>query len=458
MDTETLIHKHLTGVANDSERAELRAAIRQEPQLVNDIFNEAIFADDLRELHERNAASTSSKAKLPAFYQTMAFKLAAAATVMLATGLGVFLCLSGTQAKDGVIISNMAGVEFSGTEICHEKTAISDREIQLKQGRLRLEIIHGGQVASRLAVEGPATFQMVSTREVRLKNGILTAEIVTPDHSLTVVTPKLKIRDVGTKFGVVVGTDSMVDTHVFQGKVELSSSEESSGLAGKLTVEANQSGRLVNDGKTEKVVMDKAAGQYFGFNGEYFENETTGYISLNPAMDLTLRSDGKVFVNQNLECGGESAGLKSRTYIKFDLSAIHQRSAEIKSARLRLMLVQTDLYGGTRVGLATAPWNYSDRPPFELSGNHSQATGWMAGSARQARDEMPWTPPQIGIYYQADVTAIVRQWLADPASNHGFVLLEPRDEAGHAFTQDRRIFAASRSATPPQLVMEWDDR
>lgn len=458
MDTETLIHKHLTGVANDSERAALRAALKQDPTLANDIFNEAVFAEDVRALHERNVASVSCATKIPAFYRTTAFKLAAAATIMLAVGLGVLLSLTRTPVEDGVIVAHMTGVQFSGTETCRVHTVISNREIILKQGRIRLEIIHDGQVASRLAVEGPATFRMVSPRELWLKNGLLTADILAPDHTLAVVTPKLKICDIGTKFGVVVGTDSMVDTHVFQGKVELSPTEQSSGLSGKFTIEANQSGRLVNDGKKDKVVVEKAEGQYFGFNGTHFANETKGYLSLNPELDLTVRSDGKSFVNQNLECGGESDDLQSRTFIKFDLSSIPRPPAEINSARLRLMLVQTDLYGGTRVGPATTQWNYSNRPSFDLRGNGFQAAGWMAGSARQARDDTPWTPPQVGIYYQADVTSIVREWLAHPESNHGFVLLEPRDEAGHAFTRDRRVFGASRSANPPQLVIEWDEQ
>ena len=93
----------------------------------------------------------------------------------------------------------------------------------LEPGWLRLEsglaqiVFYSG---ARIAIQGPAELEIVSPNEANLPAGRLTAEVPPQARGFRVGTPRMKVRDLGTTFGLAV-TDRQTALHVFKGAVEL---------------------------------------------------------------------------------------------------------------------------------------------------------------------------------------------------------------------------------------------
>lgn len=87
----------------------------------------------------------------------------------------------------------------------------------LEHGFVELEFYSG--VA--LAVEGPATMELISQREARLLSGRVTVEAGNDETTFLLHTPVGEVLDIGTRYGVVVDADGATETHVFEGLVDV---------------------------------------------------------------------------------------------------------------------------------------------------------------------------------------------------------------------------------------------
>lgn len=100
------------------------------------------------------------------------------------------------------------------------------REIRLKRGLLELDLNH----ESRVVVEAPATFRVISPRHVRLDSGRCYAEMEKGKSGLRIETPFSEVLDLGTKFAVDVpstqASSQTMSVHVFDGVVEVSGVNE----------------------------------------------------------------------------------------------------------------------------------------------------------------------------------------------------------------------------------------
>ena len=72
-----------------------------------------------------------------------------------------------------------------------------------------------------LIVNAPAKFDIKSDMEVILHRGTVRAKVGAAGHGFIIDTPKTKIRDLGTEFGISVAEDQSTEVHVFNGEVEL---------------------------------------------------------------------------------------------------------------------------------------------------------------------------------------------------------------------------------------------
>ena len=72
-----------------------------------------------------------------------------------------------------------------------------------------------------LVVKAPASFDIKSNMEVVLHEGVVRAKVAEKGHGFIVDTPKTKVRDLGTEFGVSVREDEQTEVHVFNGEIEL---------------------------------------------------------------------------------------------------------------------------------------------------------------------------------------------------------------------------------------------
>jgi len=72
---------------------------------------------------------------------------------------------------------------------------------------------------AKVIVEGPATFTLTGTREMRLSEGRLTANIVDSSHGFEVATPQGVVTDLGTEFGVILDPSGVETVQVYSGSV-----------------------------------------------------------------------------------------------------------------------------------------------------------------------------------------------------------------------------------------------
>jgi hypothetical protein len=89
-------------------------------------------------------------------------------------------------------------------------------KLKLKQGYAELEFYSG----ARMVVEGPAEVELVSTMEVFCRQGRLSAYVPAQARGFAVVTPQMKVVDIGTAFGIEV-TAPRGEVHVFEGHVQV---------------------------------------------------------------------------------------------------------------------------------------------------------------------------------------------------------------------------------------------
>ena len=93
--------------------------------------------------------------------------------------------------------------------------------LELEVGIVRLDFTNGAMVT----LQGPARFEIIDGARTRLDSGILTTSIPESAVGFEVLTPAMEVVDLGTAFGVSVGTDGETDVFVFEGEVEVNLSE-----------------------------------------------------------------------------------------------------------------------------------------------------------------------------------------------------------------------------------------
>lgn len=89
--------------------------------------------------------------------------------------------------------------------------------VRLLSGLVELKIGEG----VRVAIEGPAEFEVLGPKRLRLDRGNIAADVEEAGHGFTVVTPEGEVIDFGTRFGVRVDAGGRSEAHVFEGEVEV---------------------------------------------------------------------------------------------------------------------------------------------------------------------------------------------------------------------------------------------
>tara|TARA_R110002096_G_scaffold169222_6_gene340775 strand:- start:1543 stop:3723 length:2181 start_codon:yes stop_codon:yes gene_type:complete len=94
---------------------------------------------------------------------------------------------------------------------------LPNKTVSLRRGLIELEIGKG----VRVAIEGPAKFEVLGPKRLRLDRGSIAADVDKAGVGFTVVTPEGEAIDFGTRFGVRVDAGGQSETHVFEGEVEI---------------------------------------------------------------------------------------------------------------------------------------------------------------------------------------------------------------------------------------------
>lgn len=125
--------------------------------------------------------------------------------------------------------------------------------LELEQGFASISFKQGVQVL----VQAPAEFRLISANRMFLEAGTITAKIVNPEADFTVDSPTSRITDLGTEFGVYVGSHHQAEVHVFDGQVRLQTAPpgKSLGSTKGVAIHQGQAARVETDGSmhTERV-------------------------------------------------------------------------------------------------------------------------------------------------------------------------------------------------------------
>ncbi|HSI14956.1 MAG TPA: FecR domain-containing protein [Chthoniobacter sp.] len=169
---------------------------------------------------------------------------AAAACVTLAASVWTFG--KGTvHHRPVATLIQAENCKWAGSEL---PTAVNSKlgtgTLALVEGIATLKFTSGATVT----IEAPTKLQIRDAMHCRLIEGTVTAEVPEPAHGFTIDTADLKVKDLGTRFGVTSSSTGNSQVRVFQGEVEIGS-----GRDGKI--------QRLTEGKGMSISGNSAAGQ-----------------------------------------------------------------------------------------------------------------------------------------------------------------------------------------------------
>ncbi len=122
--------------------------------------------------------------------------------------------------------------------------------LRLTSGLVELDLRGKG----RLVLDGPADLELTSAMRAVLRDGRLVLSVTPAGHGYQVETPSGTFTDLGTRFGVIVGTDGTAEAHVMEGSI----SARTAGSASDIVLTQDKAARL-RSGRLEHIPADLGA-------------------------------------------------------------------------------------------------------------------------------------------------------------------------------------------------------
>jgi len=240
LDILTLV---LEGEASDEQRQQLIEALRHDESLrhkaarINAIHGQlgVVMEDEVSsERRIMQVIKTVKEADSDQFEQSVRTKIlkrktfnrslvGGAIAAVLALGLfGVFFFNPNTPTpltEKTTIVATLKrtdGVQWVGSIMNIGHSLAAGQSLHIQSGLLELDLAGRG----RLIVEGPAQLDFPKDGLAILHQGRIVMRATEKGHGYRIKTPQGCIIDLGTEFGVSVGKDGLVETHVIDGSVE----------------------------------------------------------------------------------------------------------------------------------------------------------------------------------------------------------------------------------------------
>lgn len=209
-DPNEMIDRYLDGALSPEETAVFDEVLRSDGDLRGE-FRSRVRVHGLITRHFAWEDAQDSLPPLASFPEKASgskrWPWIAATAVTAAAAILLFAFLlpdrSGKEASFGSFTATDESLELRRYDFTDEQLI----EIHLDTG---IEIV----------IEAPASFQFRDAFRLELFDGKLVADVPEGAEGFTVVTPRGEIIDLGTRFGVSVSEDK-VETHVFEGEVEV---------------------------------------------------------------------------------------------------------------------------------------------------------------------------------------------------------------------------------------------
>ncbi len=220
-----LLDEHFDGTLKPAERLELETLLRESEQARTDFWAHAQLHGDLHGALRLPAAATPEPRPTPMqrwrhLIPHPARRILAHAAVVAACLAFVWWARQPTAQKQSepvyvAVIGHLNGI--TGPENFQPGQAIATGELEIKSGLLELKFFN----AATVILQGPARLELRSMDRLVLHHGRLAARVPESAIGFTVETPAGKIIDLGTEFGVNVRADGSMETHVFEGEIEV---------------------------------------------------------------------------------------------------------------------------------------------------------------------------------------------------------------------------------------------
>ncbi len=134
--------------------------------------------------------------------------------------LGWFVIWSLPRGDESLAtVAHETDATWSGDRRPSSGERVGKGHLKLAAGVVRLHFAKDVQ----LTLEGPADLELLNSGETRLHSGKLTANVPPEGRGFLVHTERAKVVDLGTTFGVSVGTNGATDVAVFEGRVAVTS-------------------------------------------------------------------------------------------------------------------------------------------------------------------------------------------------------------------------------------------
>jgi ferric-dicitrate binding protein FerR (iron transport regulator) len=183
------------------DRMWLHSALRAQGETLGDLLKAAPVAEE----------------KIVRRWPVAAWAAAAAACVTLAASVALFGKGTFFQRPVATLVQ-AENCKWEGSDL---PTAVNSRlgagTLALVEGIATLRFKNGATVT----LEAPTTLQILNAMHCRLIEGSLTAEVPEPAHGFTIDTADIKVKDLGTRFGLTAGSVGNSQVRVFEGEVEI---------------------------------------------------------------------------------------------------------------------------------------------------------------------------------------------------------------------------------------------
>ena len=134
--------------------------------------------------------------------------------------LGWFVMWSWPKTEESLAtVAHQIDATWSGDRKLAPGVHVGRGHLRLAAGVVRIDFAKD----VRLTLEGPADLELIGPGETRLHSGKLTANVPPEGIGFQVHTERAKVVDLGTTFGVSVGTNGATDVAVFEGRVAVTS-------------------------------------------------------------------------------------------------------------------------------------------------------------------------------------------------------------------------------------------
>lgn len=243
-----LLEGYADGTLDEEASRELLMAFAEDAELKSRFVNELRLQNSLRGLplldegerrarevmqcilpgqtsHDVSAAVLSALRPTPKSIRWYpAVKWAAGIAAVITLGFFVMWILPKAD-EPLATVAHQIDATWSGDRKLAPGAPVGKGSLKLVAGVVRLDFAKD----VRLTLEGPADLELIGPGETRLHSGRLTANVPPDGVGFQVHTERAKVVDLGTTFGVSVGTNGATDVAVYEGRVavtSLSSREE----------------------------------------------------------------------------------------------------------------------------------------------------------------------------------------------------------------------------------------